>query len=201
MIDYKVFLDMDDTLVATSPYIQKKFDYANFWIHIEHKTKSIKDRMKDLWLWVYLAINYKILEGLQPKVGYGDLYHVATVLDSQPKILTAVPEIFTKKSHTAKKTWLKKYLPEIKNEHVHITRSRYKHTYIDTNPNEIYVLVDDNPRICQRWENAGGIAIHIKAENSQEAVSDTIQKLHLLQQLKLEGLGKLEIIERFKLYK
>lgn len=198
-IKFLVYLDMDDTLVATSPFIQEYYGYPDFWIHTYYKSKNWKQLLKDAKLWMHLAWNCHLLKTLKPKIDYKELVDCANLLDSQPKILTALPEIFTRKAHHAKKWWINEYLPQIPPEHVFVTRSRLKHLYIKNNNNEIYVLIDDNPRVCARWTQAGGVALNIDAQNTKESIMHINEQLHLLLQLQQQGVDKKLIVKRFNM--
>ena len=195
--NFQIFLDMDDTLVATSPFIQDYFNYPAFWIHTDYKTKTWRDRCKDVLLWIHLAHNCHLLKTLPPKENYQDLYTCAKLLDPTPKILTALPDIFTKQAHVAKRWWLGQHMSEIQPHDIFVTRSRHKHRYIKKDNGSVYILIDDNPRVCARWTNAGGISIQIRAENHNSAIEEVNEKLHVLMEWKNSGMSKEEIVKKW----
>lgn len=80
----------------------------------------------------------------------------------KPEILSSPSS--SKTSVEGKEEWMKEHLPGVK---LNLVQSKQKQ--IKAKPNAI--LIDDREDICDRWEKAGGIAVH------HESASDTIKKL------------------------
>jgi hypothetical protein len=68
-----------------------------------------------------------------------------------PEILSSPSNSFS--SEEGKKMWMAKNLPNVK---LNLEQSESKQVYAEPNS----ILIDDRPDICQRWNEAGGIAIH-----------------------------------------
>lgn len=171
-VKFDFYLDMDDTLVATSPTIQEKYNYPGFWIHSATKTRNPMLLLKSLKIWMDIAFKPLTWEHFPPKHNYLDLFMLAEKFDASPKILTALPVFIFRKNtrvfsnaSTAKSKWLAKHIPHIKKENIHFTYSKYKHLYVNTTDEVISILVDDNPGICKRWIAKGGIAYQINCYN------------------------------------
>lgn len=203
-----IFLDMDDTLVATSPLIQKKYNHPNFWIHSAPSNKNPFVMWKNLNIWLDVSKNPIFWEELEPKESYNDLFLLAKQFDNEPKILTALPKYLFKKDSTifnsasgSKMNWLKKHLPEILPSNVFFTYSKFKHLYINSSSEVLSVLIDDNKKICDKWIQSGGIAYQIKAENHKKSIEDIEKHLAHLQELINNSCNKDELLKLFKQHK
>lgn len=82
----------------------------------------------------------------------------------QVKILTKTPN---ENADNDKKVWLKKYIPQIKNENIICVRKGMKINYIAEQEKGNAILLDDNDTNLKQWEKYGGYkAIKITKENT-----------------------------------
>lgn len=186
-VKFDFYLDMDDTLVATSPTIQEKYNYPEFWIHSATKTRNPVLLLKSLKIWLDIALKPLSWEHFPPKHNYLDLFMLAQKFDEHPKILTALPVFIFRKNtrvfsnaSSAKSKWLEKHIPHIQKENIHFTYSKLKHLYVNASENIISILVDDNPGICKKWIAKGGIAYQINCFNEATSIAHIEQQLSAL---------------------
>lgn len=184
-LNFEIYIDMDDTIVATSPSIQNIYKFPNFWIHNAKNTKNPFKLIKSLLLWKHISKNSNFWINLSPKKEYLKLFQATTQLDPHPKILTALPSFFFKdnknsfqQAKESKSLWVKKYLPDIKNENIFFSRSKNKHIYVSQDINTVSILIDDNPIICSNWNKSGGIALQINANDIEDSVYEIINYLN-----------------------
>lgn len=182
-LQFLFFLDMDDTLVATSPAIQESYQAPYFWIHTARENNLLR-KIKSVKIWNHIAKNPSFWETLSPKEDYFMLFLLAKKFDAQPKILTALPPYvfpYNKKrfllAKIAKINWLNKYLPDISKDNILVTQSTKKHHYISQELNTVSILIDDNFTVCQKWIKQGGIAFQINARDTSQSVLDINRQL------------------------
>jgi len=137
---YEIFCDIDGVLASFDEGFKKltgyypndyeqKFGIDAFW-------KAIPEDTTDFWK------NLQWMPAGKALWNYISKY--------SPKLLSAPSKHITSK--IGKKEWVERELPGTK---LILKGAKYKHEY--AKPNRI--LIDDRADNCERWENAGGIAV------------------------------------------
>lgn len=144
--DYKIYCDLDGVLVdfvkgykkltgKRPPKAETQKDKRVFWEEVDKAGSNF-------WADLEWKSDGRVLWNYIKKFN--------------PEILSSPSS--SKTSREGKKDWMDKYLPDVK---LNLEQSRSKQRY--AKPNRI--LIDDRADICQKWENAGGIAIHHTTAN------------------------------------
>lgn len=145
---YKIYCDLDGVLVdfrrgyieltnQEPPELGAPYDKVSFW-------KPIDQSGGQFWANLYWT-----------KDGHKLWDHIAPY---NPEILSSPSNSQT--SVEGKKEWMEKNLPGVK---LNLEQSELKQLYAEPNA----ILIDDRSDICQKWAEAGGIAIqHINANST-----------------------------------
>lgn len=160
--NFKIYCDLDGVLVdfrrgykdltgKEPPPLNAKIDKREFW-------KAIDNAGASFWA----DLNWT-------KDGVALWTYIEPY---NPEILSSPSNSFS--SEEGKQLWMDKNLPNVK---LNLEQSESKQVYAEPNA----ILIDDRPDICQRWNEAGGIAIH------HTSTENTIKKLQDL------GLGLKEL--------
>ena len=65
---------------------------------------------------------------------------------------------YRKKCEQEKRSWIKKFLPFVKNVEIQFY-GILKHTHVESG-----ILIDDNEKICRHWRNENRIALNVNKE-------------------------------------
>lgn len=163
----KIYLDMDGVLAdfvqhttnLKIPNNHQWFEPRETWTKETLEGEAIKTKaMHSPGFWI----------GIPPMPGAEKLWHAAHSITPQVYVLTAKPQPDSPKLVDAEKyAWLYKHLDSDFSRNNFICCERHeKVQYAKGN-----VLVDDDPRNCKTWEEAGGTSILYGAEYNRDGYS------------------------------
>lgn len=156
----KIYCDMDEVLVdfipATNQILKskghKRLQNKLYWrgLYKDEEFWPVLRDVKDFWT------------SLPPRDDIEELWNF--ISPHEPHILSARTK-FSDTCEDGKRKWLKTHLGLV--ERVHIVRRSEKKLFARDEHGNPNILIDDNPKNCEEFEQAGGIAIrHTSAKRT-----------------------------------
>ena len=153
------FIDLDGVMVNLERGLQEKLGFRFPKDRNEYNKKVVEA------MWDDLAVKHPTFWfDLEPTPYQKELYHKILELDPYPIMLSATPEHYTGEKERLcreqKISWVHKHIGPYQSLRSIITKSKLKQEYIKQLPADRHILIDDHPGNIQRWNTAGGIAVH-----------------------------------------
>lgn len=167
----KSYIDLDDTLAATSQYIQRNFNYKKYEINGSIVRKNIS-LIKDAYVWSVIKKTPSFWSSL-PKTKNADhivksAFNLAGKNWSNVFILTALPKLVFKKgslewekARQEKINWVKSYYPEIPLKNIIVLYAKEKKNYASVSA----TLIDDSTKNVKAWSAKKGRAYRVSPSN------------------------------------
>lgn len=109
-------------------------------------------------------VNIPLMEGAR------EMWEYANELADNVHVITAVPKVVPVEGEAGKRVWLNKQFGFVAEESNFVAcRSKDKQKYINRFDSDLCVLIDDRQANCERWAEAGGLAIHY--QNPEQAMA------------------------------
>ena len=176
-----IYLDLDDTLADTRKNAIEYFKVKDFTL--QSKRSVIKNIASVIKVWKGIKNDCSFWEQIPLKSDAYDIYQKSLEITPHVHILTALPILFYRKNSKdflsaaeAKRKWVRKHFPNIPEENIHVVYAREKHFMVKENPAR-FILVDDSRLNIRRWNNAGGIGIHVTPQQSNHLILLDKQKV------------------------
>lgn len=146
-----VFVDLDGVLVDFE---------GGYEVSFGHKHNSVSEWM----MWKNITSKEDHWETMPKMPNFDELWD--HIKQFNPTVLTGCPRSGYKAAAEGKVKWCKEHLGESTPVITCYSRHKPKHMI---NPGD--VLIDDMERNCERWREAGGIAILYDGTNTSEVIA------------------------------
>lgn len=161
-----IFIDLDGVMVDLERGLLEKRGF----VFPEHRTPETKVQIDDMW--DDISKNRNFWSTLPPMPRFQEVYDKILTVCPNPIILSATPECYDHDDRhedckMQKIAWVHKNLGPAQAFRTIITKSKLKQNFMNIEPNDQAILVDDHPGNIKRWKEAGGLGIfHDTADNA-----------------------------------